>query len=164
VEGRAAGDVVSLDNRGLDADSVVGRHAKSDAGEGDALGAYERLATQLRKHGKGEADQHREQTAEHVQLGVEVDDHRAGVSAPVEEIVHGGKRLNRSLKRSDGERRAARKNESPRRCSRTSIRASDEPEQQPEAGEHGDSGTHQQERMNRRRLLCLLGGEAAADD
>ena len=65
--------------------------------------------------------------AEHVQLGVQVDDHVPCVAAAIEQLVDGGKRLDRSLERSHGERRATGEHEGANRSPRiaeTSVRAS----------------------------------------
>ncbi len=101
--------------------------------------------------------QQHEQAAEHVQLGVEVDDHLTGVAAALEEPVHGRKRLHRALKRADSERRAAREREPAhgRRCSTEG--ADDESEQEPEAQQHRCARAHEEEWMESGRLLCLLG-------
>ena len=132
--------------------------------EGGALGPDDRRAAELRQQHEREPDQHREQAAEHVQLGVEVDDHRARISAAIEQVVHGRERLDRPLKRPDGEGRAAREDEAPGRGSCASISPRDQTEQEPETRQHGDPSAHEQERMDRRRLLRLLGGEATVND
>ena len=85
-------------------------------------------------------DEHHEQPAQHVQLRMQVDDHGAGVASSVQQVVHGRERLDRPLERADGESRAACEHEC--RAGRGAPRgARDEPEQEPERGEHRDPGT-----------------------
>ncbi len=97
VEGRAARHVVSLDDRHLDSHPVVRGYSERDACERHPLGANDRLPPEARQEGQREPDEHREQPAEHVQLRVEVDDHRTRIAAPVEEVVNRWERLDRPL-------------------------------------------------------------------
>ena len=126
------GHVVSLDDRRLDSHPVVRGYSERDACERHPLGANDRLPPEAREEGQREPDEHREQPAEHVQLRVEVDDHRTRIAAPVEEVVDRWKRLDRPLQRPDAERGAPRQHEAACRASRAEIRTRDEAEQKPE--------------------------------
>ena len=108
-------------------------------------------------------DQHHHQSAEHVQLRVQVDDHVAGLAAAVEQLVHRRKRLHRALQRPDGEGRRAGEHEPARRRTSAAIGADEQRKQQPERREHRDPARHGQPRVKRRRLLRLLRRQTAPD-
>ena len=100
--------------------------------------------------------------AEHVQLGVEVDDHVSGVTPAIEELVDGGEGLHRALERSHGQRCAAGEHEGSNRSARMAKRAHERHEQEPEGRHHRDARAHDQERVEPRGLLGLLGRQAVA--
>ena len=104
------------------------------------------------------AHQEDHQAAEHVQLGVQVDDHVPGVPAAVEELVDGGKGLDRSLERADAPTQYSRASTKartgvPGMTKRTDKRR----EQEPERREHRDARSHDQEGVKPRCLFGLLG-------
>ena len=95
---------------------------------------------------------------------MEVDDDVAGLPAAVEQLVHRRDRLHRPLERPDRERGAAREDERPHRATAPPHRADDDGQQEPERSEHRDPGAHDQERMERRRLLRLRRRHPLRDD
>ena len=95
---------------------------------------------------------------------MEVDDHITGLAAPIEQLVDGRERLHRPLQRPERKRGAAGKYERSQRVRRSPDRPHDHCEQQPEGGEHRDSGAHDQKRVQGGCLLRLLRGQAPVDD
>ena len=158
AEARPVRHAVRGQHREGDPAGVVDAHAGRDPYHRDAhLPPRPRLAglpAQQRER-QGEQDGH--QPAQHVELCVQVDDHVAGVAAPVEQLVDGRERLHGPLERADRERTAPGQDERCHRAGRPPHRAGDEPEQHPEAREHRDPGAHDQERVQRRGRLGLLG-------
>ena len=110
------------------------------------------------------ADEQDHQPAEHVQLRVEVHDHVACIAAAIEQLVDRGERLDGALQRPDRERAAAEEDECAQLGPAASERAQQRCEQEPERREHRDAGPHDQERMQARCLLRLLGRQAVPDD
>ena len=96
-----------LDCREGDARQIVGADASADPDDDEPRASERELGTRTSKGGEHETDQEHHQPAEHVQLGVQVDDHISSLAAPVEELVDGRERLHRSLQRPERERSAA---------------------------------------------------------
>ena len=155
-EGATRRDPVRLHRREREAPGVVDGHPGRYRSHDDTRPAAE-------GHQR-EPDEDHHQAGEHVQLGVEVDDHVARLAAAVEELVHRREGLHRPLEGSDDKGAAAGEDEGARRPGRAPHRAGDHGEQEPERSEHRDPRAHDQERVQRRRLFGLLGREAAPDD
>ena len=152
------------DRRERHSGRVVDGDSDADQAHGQTRAALLPLGSERVQRHEGEPSQQEHQAAEHVQLGVQVDDHVAGLAAPVESLVHERHRLHRALQRPDRQRRAAREHERPQRALAPPDRPDDRHEQQPERREHRDPGAHDQERVERRGLLGLLRREAVVDD
>ena len=153
-----------LDGREGDAEHVIGADAHTRRGDDEPRATQRQLGAGVAEGGKDEPDQEHHQAAEHVQLGVQVDDHVAGLTAAVEQLVDGRERLYWALQRPERERAAAGERERPQDPAGAPDRPRDDREQQPEGREHRDSGTHDQERVQRGRLFRLLRRQAAVDD
>ena len=164
AERPAGGDPMRLDSREDEPAGVVRAHAGRDGDDRHPCAPGRPGGAELAQRDEGEPDQDHHEPREHVQLGVEVHDHVAGLAALVEELVHGRERLHRPLQRPDRERCTPGEYEPPSRPGGAPDRADDDREQEPEGAEHRDPRAHDQERMQRRRLLRLLRCEAAADD
>ena len=95
---------------------------------------------------------------------MQIHDHVARVSAPVEQLVDRRKRLHRSLERPDGESRAAGEHKGTQRAPCVPDGTHHHGEEEPERREHGDPGTHDQIGMERRCLFGLLGRQSAVDE
>ncbi len=81
---RAGGDAIGLDSREGNAEHVVRAHARPDRDDDEPRPSQRQLGSGAAQRSEDEADQEHHQPAEHVELGVQVDDHVACVSAAVE--------------------------------------------------------------------------------
>jgi hypothetical protein len=164
VKGRTARDVVRFDAGERDPGGVVRRDPGRDADEGDDLRTDPAPPAECSQQSERQPSQQHEQATEHVQLGVQVDDHLARIAAALEEPVHGRKRLDRALERADGKRCTARNREPAHRRPRRAEGADDQSEQEPEAQQHRGARAHEKERMDCGRLLGLIGSQAAVNE
>ncbi len=138
---------MSFERRERHRSGVVDGHpgGRADQGRPDHTSAAQ--TAKIGEQRQSDAHENHHQPAEHVELGVEVDDHATRVAAAIQQVVHGGDGLHRPLQRPDGERGAAGEHEQARRPARAPEAADEDSEQQPEGREHRDSSGHDQIRM-----------------
>jgi len=153
-----------LDGREYDAGEVIDAHACAECDDGEARTPQRELRPGVPQGGEDEPDQEHHQPAQHVQLGVQIDDHVACLAAAVEQLVDGREGLYGPLQSPERERSAAGEHERSQHTVRAPHRADYHGQQQPEGREHRNARAHDQERMQRRSLLRLLRGQAAVDD